>query len=46
MVLMVFTCSVCIELIQGITRMGLFEVDDIINNVLGAVTGMVIYKLI
>lgn len=44
-VLMAFLCSGCIEVIQGVTKIGLFEVDDIIHNVLGAVIGVGIYKL-
>jgi len=37
--------SVGIELVQGIFRLGLFEVDDIINNTLGSMIGMGIYAL-
>jgi glycopeptide antibiotics resistance protein len=32
-----------IELIQLVFRLGLFEVDDVINNTLGAVIGLVNY---
>lgn len=36
--------SLCIELTQGIFCLGLFEFDDIINNVLGAVTGWTLFR--
>ena len=36
--------SFCIELVQGIFCLGLFEFDDIINNVLGALIGWGIYR--
>lgn len=45
-ILIAFICSGGIEFIQGIAGIGLFEVDDIINNVLGATIGMLVYKLI
>ena len=38
-------CSISIEMIQRLFCIGLFEVDDIINNVLGATIGVFIYKL-
>jgi len=44
MILVVLICFGGVELIQGITRIGLFEVDDIINNVLGAIIGMILKK--
>ncbi len=34
-----------IELTQGIFRLGLFEFDDIINNVMGAMLGFSIYRM-
>lgn len=37
------TVSVSIELIQLIFKMGLFETDDIINNVFGAMIGLGLY---
>lgn len=42
-ILGIFSGSLVIELIQLIFRLGLFEVDDVINNTLGAVIGLVIY---
>lgn len=38
-ILIVAVCSFGIELLQGITRIGMFEVDDILGNVLGAEIG-------
>ncbi len=38
-----FCGSLIIELIQLVFRMGLFEIDDIIHNTLGAVSGLLIY---
>ena len=38
--------SLIIELIQLVTRRGLFEFDDIIHNTLGAVIGFGIYALL
>lgn len=40
-----FCGSLIIELIQLVFRLGLFEVDDIINNTLGAVIGLLIYMI-
>lgn len=34
-----FSCSLFIELVQGFWKIGVFEIDDIINNTLGAVIG-------
>ena len=45
-VLTAFLCSVCIETIQGLFRIGLFEVDDILNNTLGALIGVILYQLV
>lgn len=43
----VFLCAAAlsgsIELIQGITGMGLFEIDDIVHNVLGTEIGVLLY---
>lgn len=44
-VLTAFLCSLCIETIQGIFHIGLFEVDDILNNTLGALIGVLLYQL-
>ena len=41
-----FLCSLCIELIQGLTRIGYAEVDDVLNNLGGALLGMLLYKLL
>ena len=41
-----FISSLCIELIQIIFKMGLFEVDDIINNTMGCAIGVSLYMLI
>ena len=38
--------SVSIELLQLIFRIGLFETDDVINNVFGAVIGLGIYVVV
>lgn len=38
--------SLLIELLQLVTKRGLFEFDDIIHNTLGAVIGYGVYKLI
>lgn len=40
-----FGGSLIIELIQLVFRLGLFEVDDVINNTLGAVIGLLIYMI-
>ena len=44
-ILMVVMTSFCIELIQGVFRLGLFESDDIINNMCGVAVGIGMYKL-
>lgn len=44
-VFVVLIMSLCIELIQGVFRLGLFETDDIMNNMLGMTVGIGIYKL-
>ena len=38
--------SICIELAQLLTRTGLFELDDIINNTLGALIGYALYLVL
>ena len=35
--------SVCVETIQGIMQIGYVEVDDVINSLVGALLGMVLY---
>lgn len=44
--MLALTCltTSCIELIQGISGMGLFEFDDILNNTAGAVLGWAVYR--
>ena len=37
--------SLCIELLQLITKLGFADVDDLINNTLGAAIGWLCYKL-
>ena len=37
--------SLCVEFLQGILQLGYFEVDDVINSVMGALLGMLICKL-
>lgn len=44
--LSIFAMSCTIELIQGIGKLGLFEVDDIMNNLLGTVIGVGIYAML
>lgn len=39
-------CSGSIEVIQIATKIGFFEVDDILNNLIGATIGMIIYVVI
>ncbi len=40
------TLSISIELLQFVSRRGLFEFDDILHNTFGAVTGVSIYVLV
>ena len=42
---MIIVSSSSIELIQYIFKLGLFETDDIINNVLGSTIGLLLYRL-
>ena len=44
-ILVAVMSSTGIELVQGILKIGLFEVDDIINNTFGAAIGVGIYVL-
>lgn len=46
LVLVAFISSLTIELIQGFGKLGVFETDDIVNNIMGAVLGMLIYKTV
>ena len=41
-----FELSVLVELIQLITKVGSFDVDDIILNTLGGALGYVVYKIV
>ena len=41
-----FTFSLCIELIQLITKLGVFDVDDIIMNTFGGMLGYIIYYIL
>ena len=45
-ILVSIASSMVIELIQLVFRIGWFEVDDIINNTLGAVVGVLIYAIL
>jgi len=38
--------SVCVELIQGIAQIGYFEVDDTLNNLIGTLLGVLVYKCV
>lgn len=39
-------CSFATETVQYIKKVGYFEIDDIINNTLGAGIGYLIYRII
>ena len=41
----VLICSVSIELIQGFAKIGYMEIDDTLNNVAGAIIGLLLYRL-
>lgn len=41
-----FTISLFFEIIQIITNLGIFDVDDIMLNTLGAIIGFMVYKAI
>ena len=45
-ILLGFGCSALIELVQLITKRGLFEFDDIIHNTLGAAIGVGLWVLL
>ncbi len=44
--MLVLAClvSFCIELVQGVSGLGLFEFDDILNNTAGAALGWAVYR--
>lgn len=44
-VLLCFEFSLCIEMIQLVTKVGCFDVDDIILNTLGGFGGTLIYQM-
>lgn len=39
-------CSFCVELIQGIAQIGYFEMDVTLNNLIGALLGVLLYKCV
>lgn len=41
-----FLCSVCLELMQFVTKRGYCQVDDILTNTLGAAVGILCYKVL
>lgn len=41
-----FLLSLTTELLQLVTRLGSFDVDDLINNTLGSVIGVILYYLV
>lgn len=40
-----FEISLCVELVQLITRVGSFDVDDLLLNTLGGVCGIILYSI-
>lgn len=46
MIIAGLSLSVCIEMTQLVTRRGIFELDDLFNNTLGALLGFGIYLLV
>lgn len=44
-VLLGFALSLTVELLQLITRLGMFDVDDLINNTIGAGVGYLLYRI-
>ncbi len=44
--LLSFMFSLCIELVQLVTRLGVFDVDDIIMNTFGGIIGYIIYYIL
>ena len=45
-ILLGFAFSLCIELLQLLTRLGYADVDDLINNTLGAAIGSLCYRIL
>lgn len=45
MVLIGFFCSLLIETVQLITHLGWFELDDLLNNTIGCVLGVIFYRV-
>ena len=45
-ILFSFELSLCVEIIQLITKVGSFDVDDIILNTLGGALGYITYKIV
>lgn len=45
-ILLSFTFSLCIEITQLVFKVGSFDVDDMILNTLGGISGYILYKLI
>lgn len=41
-----FTLSLCVEIIQLVTKLGCFDVDDLIMNTLGAALGYLLFAVI
>ena len=44
-ILISFGVSLCIEVCQLFLRSGFFELDDLFNNTLGAITGIILYLI-
>ena len=40
-----FVLSLCVELFQFVTRVGSFDVDDLLLNTIGGITGHIIYVI-
>ena len=38
-------CSLCIEIIQTITSLGWFDIDDLFCNIVGSIIGFTLYKI-
>lgn len=38
-------CSLCIEIIQTVTNLGWFDVDDLFCNVVGSIIGFLMYRI-
>lgn len=41
----IFICSACIELVQIVCRLGLFQISDLFHNTLGGLIGGIIYYI-